>query len=315
MTRRLIPTTNLAVSPLCLGLAEFGTRVKGDEALALFETFVALGGNFADSAHCYSFWVPGGDGASERELGRCIAALGCREGFVIATKGGHPDGGEGYRRPDCFLAPEVIARDVDDSLERLGVDCIDLYYLHRDDGKAPVGEVLAALNAQVDAGRVRYLGASNWSVRRIAEANEYAEATEVMGFCASQNAWSLATPTRHIGADPTTRYVTEEDARWYAEVGLAVIPYSASATGFFAGKPGAEGSYPGPENLARRERARELARELKATPTQVALAYLMHRESLVIPIVGTLHTDHLREAVGALEISLAPEQVTWLRDG
>ena len=110
MTPTSIPGTDLTVHPICLGLGDFGTRVAGEAALRLFDSFVAAGGNFVDTAHCYSFWVPDGLGASERQLGECLRRLGCRGQMVIATKGGHPDGGKGYPRSDQYLAPEVVAR-------------------------------------------------------------------------------------------------------------------------------------------------------------------------------------------------------------
>src|SRR4051794_1197909 len=140
MKQHAIPRTQLTVSSLCLGTGSFGTGVKGAEMERLYALFREAGGNFFDTAHCYAFWIEGGLGASERGLGECIRRFGDREAVVIGTKGGHPDNGPSYRRSDRYLAPEVIAADVSDSLERLGVDTIDLYFLHRDDPRVPVGE-------------------------------------------------------------------------------------------------------------------------------------------------------------------------------
>jgi aryl-alcohol dehydrogenase-like predicted oxidoreductase len=316
LTPTLIPGTDLAVHPICLGLGDFGTRVAGDDALRLLEGFLAAGGNFVDTAHCYSFWVPeGGLGASERQLGECLRRLGCRDQVVIATKGGHPDGGKDYPREDLYLSPVVVACDLDESFERLDIDAIDLYLLHRDDPRVPVGEVIEMLNREVASGDLRYLGASNWSTERIAAANEYAAAHDLRGFCVSQVHWSLAEPKWDIGPDPTMRHVTAADAAWHEASGLPVMAYSASAGGYFAGREGAEGGYGTPTNAARRERARELAAELGATPTQVALAYLLGQPFPVYPIVGALDQAHLAEAMGAADIELDPEQVRWLRDG
>jgi len=313
LTPTSIPGTDLTVHPICLGLGDFGTRVAGEAALRLFEGFVAAGGNFVDTAHCYGFWVPDGLGASERQLGECLRRLGGREQVVIATKGGHPDGGEDYPRPDQYLAPVVVSCDIDDSLDRLDIDTIDLYLLHRDDPRVPVGEVIEMLNSEVARRRIRYLGASNWSTARIAAANEYAAAHGRRGFCVSQVHWSLAEPKWEIGPDPTMRHVTVADAAWHEASGLPVMAYSSSAGGYFAGR--AEESYGTPTNAARRERARELARDLGATPAQVALAYLLGQPFPVYPIVGTLSEAHLAEAMGAAEIRLQPAQVRWLRDG
>src|SRR5439155_5807796 len=178
--------TDLEVSALCFGAGGFGTSVGGAAAERLVADFLAAGGNFFDTAHCYAFWRANGLGASERELGACLRRLGALDTAVIATKGGHPDMGPDYRRPADFLSRGVIAADLDDSLERLGLDCIPLYYLHRDDGLTPVGEIVETLNEEIGRGRVRYLGASNWSVARIAAANAYAAAHGLRGFVASQ---------------------------------------------------------------------------------------------------------------------------------
>jgi aryl-alcohol dehydrogenase-like predicted oxidoreductase len=281
--RITIPNTDLSVSPICLGGGEFGNPVPDDRLDRLMAAYLELGGNFVDTAHCYNFWVDGGDGASERTIGRILRDLGRLDDVVVATKGGHPDMGEKYRRPDRFLSPEAIASDVSDSLGRLGVDRIDLYYLHRDDARVPVGEIVDALNEQ--NARVRFFGVSNWSTARIDEANAYANANGRKPIVASQNQWSLATPTWKVTADPTQRYVTDADVAWHAKTGMAAIPYSSTANGFFSGRD--KKAFDTPDNVARRERANEMAWDLGVTPTQVALAYLRAHPFPVIPIVGT----------------------------
>lgn len=313
MTTLPLPHTDLMPSRLCLGLGDYGTRIAGDTAVRLLARFLKLGGNFVDTAHCYSFWAPeAGAGSSERQLGAAMRELGCRDRLVIATKGGHPDGGELYRRSEHYLAPEVVAQDIADSLGWLGIETIDLYLLHRDDSRVPVAEVVEALNGHVQAGRIRYLGASNWSVARLTAANAYAATHGLQGFCVSQVHWSLAEPTWEMGPDPTMRCLTAPDAAWHAATGLPVMAYSPSAGGYFAGRAQ---SYNTPTNAARRDRARQLAAEMGLTPTQVALAYLLNQPFPVYPIVGTMNGAHLAEAAGALEAELTPEQVAWLRDG
>jgi aryl-alcohol dehydrogenase-like predicted oxidoreductase len=293
----------------------FGSRVKGAEMERLFATFREAGGNFFDTAHCYAFWQEEGAGCSERALGACLRRFGGREEIVIGTKGGHPAMGPRYSRPDRYLAPEVIAADVAESLERLGVDTIDLYYLHRDDVRVPVGEIVGALNREVESGRVRYLGASNWSVARIQEANDDAAARGLQGFVASQPQWSLGEPNWRPEPGPTMRFVTDEDRAWYAAHSLAVIPYSSTSTGYFATAGERGKDYQNPTNEARLRRAQRLASDLGGTPNQIALAYLMHQGFLVVPVIGTVSPEHLQDALGAVQIPLTPEQVRWLREG
>jgi len=310
-----IPQTDLTVSPIALGLGDFGTRVAGDAACELLEAYLAQGGNFVDTAHCYSAWLPDGAGRSERELGRCMAEMGCRDSLVLATKGGHPEFGPYYHRPDRYLAPEVIRADVDESLARLGVEVIDLYYLHRDDPRVPVGEIIDALDEEIARGRVRHLGASNWSVARIEAANAYAAAKGRVGFRLSEVHFSLAEPPWSMAEDPTVRYLTEADRAWHGRTGLPVAAYSPTARGFLAGRPEVEAEYAQPANLARRERARELAAELGCTPTQVALAWLMHQPFPVAPITGTTDPAHLAEVLGAAKVELTEQEVAWLTGG
>ena len=122
MKQHRIPHTDLRVSALCYGLGSFGSRVKGAEMERLYATFREAGGNFFDTAHCYAFWLTEGAGCSERALGECLRRFGDREKIVIGTKGGHPDVSPSYPRPDRYLAPEVIASDIRDSLRRFEAD-------------------------------------------------------------------------------------------------------------------------------------------------------------------------------------------------
>lgn len=321
LLRRPLPHTDLEVSELCLGAGGFGTGVKGDAADRLVADFVAAGGNFFDTAHCYAFWIENGLGASERELGASLRRLGCLDQAVIGTKGGHPDGGPLYPRPPDFLAERVIAGDIEESLNRLGLERIPLYYLHRDDGKTPVEEILGTLNREIERGRVGHIAASNWSVKRLAAANAYAAERGIHGFVASQMQWSLAEPKqspvsdRQSASDPTTRFVTAEDAAWHAAAGVPIVAYSATAGGYFAGRGHDRKSFAGPANQARYERAVALAERLGRTPTQIALAYLMRQEPVTIPLFSTASPAHLAEALGAAAVALDPEQVRWLREG
>jgi aryl-alcohol dehydrogenase-like predicted oxidoreductase len=315
MQRITLPNTDLELSALCLGGAVFGSSLSGEAADQLMHDFLEAGGNFVDTAHCYSFWEPAGAGSSEREVGAILRRMGMWEQVVVGTKGGHPVVGEGYPRPDRYLAPEVIASDVKDSLTRLGRDQIDLYYLHRDDTRTPVDEIIDALNAEVDQGRVRYLAASNWSTERMTAANAYAAQSGKQGFVASQVQWSLSTPTWTPGPDPTTRYVTEEDAVWHQETGLPIVAYSATANGYFAGTASGTKAYDTPENAARKQRAEQLAAEWGCTANQVALAYLRYAGPVTIPLFSTSRREHLAEGLGSLAITLTPEQCKWLQSG
>ena len=310
------PTTSLvaglSVSPICMGLGGIGSSLRGGDAQRLMDLFASQGGNFFDTAHCYAFWVPGCLGNSEHELGDFIRRAG-RKSVVISTKGGHPANAAGYPRPDNYLDRAVVARDLDESLERLGVDSIDLYYLHRDDPRLPVGEIVDMLNVEVAHGRIRNLGASNWPAERIALANAYAARSGKRPFVVSQPQWNLAEP--NPSPDPTMRFLNSADRAWHAQSRLTVMPYTPTASGFFASGGAKGGGFDNSVSRARLVRVEQLAAELNCSANQIALAWLMHQPFPVIPITGTVSPEHLCDAVGACNVALTAEQVVWLENG
>ena len=318
--RQRIPTTELDVSALCYGVMQFNARARGEDMHALYAAYRAAGGNFFDTAHCYNFWMKtGGPGESERGLGECLAKFGDRDQVVIATKGGHPDFSPQYPRPDDYLSPDVIASDVRESLERLGIDTIDLYLLHRDDPRRPVASIMDALNGQIARGRVRYLGASNWSIPRIEEANAYAASHGLAGFVIAQQQWSLAQsnlphPLNLRGPDPTCYRLNDADVEWHRSARFPVMAYTATAFGYFGEMPGKNAAtYENPISRGRLERAQQLGRELGGfTANQIALAYLLSHAFPAFPILGTMHLEHLADAMGAQAITLTHEQRNWL---
>ncbi|GAB4460380.1 MAG: aldo/keto reductase [Armatimonadaceae bacterium] len=310
--------TRIPVSAFGMGTSDFGSVVSDDDACRLIELFLQAGGNFFDTAHCYAFWMPNGLGASERSLGNAIRRLGVRDSVVVASKGGHPPDPQfpQYHRPGPYLSPETICSDIQESVERLGFAPIDLYFLHRDDGETPVGEIIEVLNEAIQQGSIAALGASNWHTERIAEANAYAKAKGLQGFAVSEVHWSLAKPNwEPTETEPAMRFVGEQEEAWHLQSGLPIIAYSATASGYFARNPRNAGLYNNALNEGRRERAEQMAQELSCTPTQVALAYLLNQPIPTVPLFGTANPDHLREILAAAEIVLTPAQVKWLRIG
>jgi len=316
MNRLRIPSTDLNVSAMAYGMGGFGTVVSGDAASRLYEAYRNAGGNFFDTAHCYAFWSPGGLGISERTLGELVRRHGDQGRVVVATKGGHPDAGADYRRPDRYLSGEVLARDIAESLDRLGLDRVDVYLLHRDDRRVAVGEIIDGLNEHVRVGRLRYLGASNWTTARIEAANAYAAGKGLHGFVISQPRFSLAPPTATPAFDDdlATRPLDADDRAWYQTTGLPVMAYSPTACGFFAeaGPAARSAAFDNPVSRQRLARVRRLAADLGRSGTQLALAWLMHQPFPAVPILGTTNVDHLHDALGAVDVTLTPEQAEWL---
>ncbi len=279
-----------------------------EQAETLLDAFFAAGGTAMDTAHAY------GGGASERALGQWMAARGARDRVFLITKGGHPDA---EWRPR--VSADVIARELRESMERLGTDHIDLYLLHRDDPTVPVGTLVDCLNEHVAAGRVRAFGGSNWSPRRLEEANAYAAAHGLRGFAASSPFLSLA-----VARDPARmgHAIVNGDAAvlaWYRQTGFPLLAWTAQAQGFFSDRaapehPDARGRlrrYDHPDNWERRVRARQLAARLGRTPTQVALAWVL-AQCNAYAIIGPGSMAHLEESFGALDLQLEPHDLAWI---
>ncbi|HSB97861.1 MAG TPA: aldo/keto reductase, partial [Spongiibacteraceae bacterium] len=194
MKKIRLAKTTLDVSQLCLGTNQFGTMTATAQAAEILEVFTALGGNFIDTAHSYGDWIPSASrAASEHVLGQWLRQQR-RADYVIATKGCEFD----YRAGDYALrvTPALLEQDLLGSLAALQIDCIDLYWLHRDDASRPVEIIIDALIGHQQAGRIRYFGCSNWSVARIQEAQQYAKSIGHDGFVACQPLWGLAVPAR-----------------------------------------------------------------------------------------------------------------------
>lgn len=312
-----LPNTDLTVSPLCLGTMPFGYGLPEADMERLYATYRAAGGNCVDTAHCYAFWKEPGAGASERVLGRILKRAGDRKHVVVMTKGGHPSVPPAYMRPDRYLSPEVIEQDLKESLDHLGLEYVDVYFLHRDDARVPVNEIIDCLSMLVGEGRIHHLGASNWSTQRIAEANMYARWMRQTRFAVSQPMFHLAQPKDPPAvSDPALRYLTDGDIAWHTQTQFSVFAYTPAAKGYFAtaGREGAA-EYDTPVNRARLARVQQLATTLGATPNQVALAWVMSHPFPAIPILGTANPEHLHDALGAAALQLTAEQVRWLKEG
>src|SRR6266436_5375783 len=169
MDRVRLPGSDIKISALCLGVAEIGIRQTEIQAHRLLDCWVQNGGNAIDTARVYSDWIPGEKHRSERIVGDWLKAAGVREQIVLATKAGHPafDGNGRVK-----LSPSELRQDLEGSLETLRTDYIDVWFLHRDDESIPVEQIIDGCDAFVREGRVKALGAANWTARRIRNANE-----------------------------------------------------------------------------------------------------------------------------------------------
>ena len=301
-----LPGITRPLSVLCLGTASYGSAYTRDESFALMDAFTEAGGNFLDTAHVYADWLPDGRGASEKTVGEWVRTRGVRDGFAVATKGGHPRL-ETMER--SRLRPEDVMQDLTESLERLGTDHIDLYWLHRDAPAVPVGEILEALNGHQAAGRVHALGASNWRPARLKTASKYAEAHGLTGFVASQIGWSLAIPNKPEGHWYDMRFMEAEALGYHCAAGLRVIPFSPQAGGFFAHPYDPADAkyalYHNEVNAGRWERVRQLAERRGVSANAVALAYILDHPCGGAAVIGPRTVEQLQDSVRAVGLGMS----------
>jgi aryl-alcohol dehydrogenase-like predicted oxidoreductase len=292
----------LEIAPLVFGGNVFGWTVDESTSFSLLDAFVAAGFNCIDTADVYSNFVPGNKGGeSETIIGRWLRARGKRDDVVLATKVGSPMGAD--RRG---LSKRYIAQAVEDSLERLQTDYIDLYQAHRDDEQTPLEETLEAFDALIKAGKVRAIGASNYTGARLGEALR-ASGQGLPRYETLQPLYNLY---------DRAGYETDLEPVCIAG-GIGVITYFSLASGFLTGK------YRSKEDLKKSTRGSlveskldarglrilavldELSAELKSTPTRVALAWLLARPSVTAPIASATSLAQLDELLASTRLSLS----------
>lgn len=311
MTPLPLPRTSLSLSPLCYGTADWASY-DFDHLRRLYTTFRAAGGNAFDSAHCYAFWT-NNLGDPERLLGKLVRQYESnRSDVVVITKGGHVGMPPGYPRPDKYIAPELLAKDFAESLERLDLPYVDLYLLHRDELTTPAEEHLHALQDFVRKGQIKHIGVSNWLPERIEHANKVAAERGWAPFVINQAFHNLATMTDPTKGDPTTPFVTEAHLPWYRAHKFPMLAFSANANGFFSTGKSRWGNYDNPVSLARLGRCRAIAAARGFTPCQVALAFLLQHPFPCFPLFGTGKLDHLAETLAATRLELTPAELASL---
>jgi aryl-alcohol dehydrogenase-like predicted oxidoreductase len=308
----------LKVSSISLGSALFGKTISKKEAFELMDIFQEQGGNFIDTAHIYSDWLPGDKSISEKTIGQWLKEKNNRNKLVIGTKGAHPDFSNMYV---SRLSKAAVASDLEGSLRALQTDYIDLYWLHRDDEKRPVAEILEYLNEFVKAGKILSFGCSNWKAGRIAEALEYAEKNGMKAFVGNQNMWSYAEPNLDNFPDKTLVAMNEETRKLHLTTGLAAIPFSSQANGFFSKLEENNMSeqvgklYYNEENAARFERAKKVSKNLGINISDVVLGYLISQPFVTIPVVGCRTKLQLEDSLKASDLNFDKATLQYLENG
>jgi aryl-alcohol dehydrogenase-like predicted oxidoreductase len=292
----------LQVSPLCFGGNVFGWTADAATSFALLDAWLGAGMNFVDTADVYSRWVPGHEGGeSERLIGQWLKKSGKRKQLVLATKLGK-DMGDGK----VGLHPKYIKQAVDASLQRLQTDYIDLYQTHDDDPRIPFEDVLGTLGDLIQAGKVRAIGASNYSAQRLAEALDCSERHGLARFDSLQPLYNLC-----------DRAVFEKELQPLClERGVGVINFYALAAGFLTGKyrstadasKSARGAkactYLTPRGLRILDALDQVAAQHHAQPGEVAIAWLLRQPGITAPIASATSLEQLQSLVNAATLQL-----------
>jgi aryl-alcohol dehydrogenase-like predicted oxidoreductase len=310
--RRKLGNSGLQISPLVLGGNVFGWTVDEPTSFRILDGFVDAGFNLIDTADSYSKWVAGHQGGeSETIIGKWLRQNGKRSQVLIATKVGS-EMGPGRKG----LSKAYIVQEAEESLKRLQTDVIDLYQSHFDDLATPLEETLEAYAQLMKQGKVRAIGASNYTARRLVQALQLSQQPDLPRYESLQPLYNLYDRAEFEG----------ELERVCREHQLGVIPYFSLASGFLSGK------YRSREDAAGRARGEfvakylnerglrilraldEVASEHEATPAQVALAWLLAQPSVTAPIASATSLEQLEEILGAATLALDPSAVELLNE-
>lgn len=311
MQHRELGRSGLSIAPLVLGGNVFGWTADEATSFQILDAFMAGGGNAIDTADGYSVWVPGHEGGeSETIIGKWLKQRGRREDIILATKVGWE-----VNADNKGLAKNYIVRAVEGSLRRLQTDYIDLYQSHKDDPTVPVEETLEAYAQLVQEGKVRAVGASNFSAARLRES---LEASQKHGFPRYESLQPLYNLYDRAEFEQELLPLVQEQH-------IGVIPYYGLAAGFLTGKyrtpadlqksargGGVGQKYLNDKGLQILSALDAVAARQQATPAQVALAWIMAQPGLTAPIASATSAAQVTELLRATELTLSPEEVAEL---
>ena len=301
-----------SVSRVVMGSMMMSPR-KMAYSFALLDDYFERGGNCIDTAWLYS------GGKCEQAVGAWLQARQIRDEIVLIAKGAHT--------PEC--SPEGITRQLHESLDRLQTDSVDIYMMHRDNLVIPVAEFVECMNEHQRASRMKSFGASNWSLQRLREANEYAASKGLTGLSSTSVNFSLAKWNEPMWSGCVTGS-DEESKAWYTQTQMPLFAWSSQAGGFFTGRfapqrreeamkdpqiSEVERTWFNEANFARLERARQLAQQENTGATQIALAYVMNQPLNIFALIGPRSIEETRTSMLALDVPLTSQELRWLDTG
>jgi len=297
--------TGVEVSALCLGVMYFGNRIGKEMSYHLMDRYVDAGGRFFDTANIYSFQ----GGESETVLGQWMRDRRNRSQLFIASK-------VGFAYPDVEfgLRANQIQTECDKSLQRLQTDVIDLYYAHVDDRDTPLEETMEAFERLIQAGKVRYIGASNFMAWRLEKARMVSRVNGWSEYCCIQQRYSYFRPKPGATFDPQV-CVNGDLLDYVQSEGIGLLAYSPLLHGACtrANRDFPE-EYRGPDTDARLATLCEVAQEMGGTANQILYAWMMQSDPPVIPLMAASTDEQIKENLGALEMNLSDAQMSRLNN-
>lgn len=305
--KRLILPNGLEVSNVALGAMDFGTTTSKEQAFAVLDAYLDLGGNFVDTSNNYAHWQGTGD-ESETLLGEYFASRKCRDRVVLATKVGFDRHGKGQG-----LKKEQIEYWIDESLRKLQTDYIDLYYAHTDDPTTPLEETMEAFHALVKKGKVRHLGGSNYDTWRFAEANSVAKTPYTV-----MQQWFTYLQARGDRAPQYifNEYANRERLRYLEAKNIPLVAYSCLAKGGYADSTRLPAELVADGRLAVLQ---EMAREKGVSVSALAVAWMVNLHRCpgfprVIPLFGSSRVEHFVSNLQGAELLLTQEDLDRLNN-
>lgn len=302
------------LSRIVMGSYTLGSYIPEKESFEILDKYYELGGRTLDTARSYSGDLRNGDSKGERTIGRFIRNNGIRNQITLITKGGYPELRDMHT---SRMTPDCIRYDINTSLAVLDVDYVDCWFFHRDDESIPVGELVDAANEIIDDGLTRAVGVSNWTTKRIDEANAYAREHGKIPFSVSQIQWNMANFTREMMTDDTMLAMYPEDYKWYKENEFPVMAYTSQAVGFFSKYPAAgfEGLNPRAkvfateQNIKRAMRAAEICEKIGCSPTAFAIAYLTNNPVDGYAVIASSKISQLEDTMTAQDLIISKDLI------
>jgi aryl-alcohol dehydrogenase-like predicted oxidoreductase len=310
MKKLALGNTGVEVSALCLGAMYFGSRNDRDLSYAMLDQYVDAGGMFIDTANIYAHWVSGfRGGESETLLGEWMRERRNRGQMFIASKVGFQ-----YPGVERGLTARQIEDECDKSLRRMGIDTIDLYYAHVDDRNTPLEESLEAFNRLIQAGKVRFIGASNYLAWRLEKARWVSQINGWAQYCCIQQRYTYLRPKPGASFDPQVA-ANDELLDCCRENNITILAYSALLAGAYTRDDRQlSEQYLGMDSDVRMKALKDIAAEVGVTPNQIILAWMLHSDPVVLPLIAASTREQMQENLDVLDVQLTQEQMKRLND-